>query len=273
MSEQTPTPRPTGPPRPTRRSLLMAGGAVVAGAAGWAAVAEPAHALISRSYLDSSNCKLYYEPTGNATSLQFNETFYNQLSTWKRWTSYNGPSHWDYPAEVYSYGAYVNKPGMHGQGRAFDIAQYNIRTTTGGTIHMSCRYDKWRGTSSEELHRRRYWGLACSLARYFRHVITYYDNSAHHNHIHADNAVYGSPSNSYYNSGSVSQTYILQAACRFVWGKGTAVDGDWGPETSGDSTEVLRRIGRGSGTVASSSGNWTAFCVATFRKAVLTEDY
>lgn len=267
MSEKLPT------PRPTRRDLLRAGGALAAGTIGWAAVGEPAHALTGHSVLDSPGCRLFYEPTGNPTTLQFDDTFYNQLSTWKRWTDYNAPDSWGWPAEVFSYGAYVDKPGTHGQGRAFDLARYHFKNADGGINHLSCRYDQWNGTANAALHRTRYWGLACSLARYFQHVLTYYDNADHHNHIHADNAIYGSPTNAAYNTGSTSQTYILQAACRFVWSLGTAVDGDWGPETSEDSTAVLRRIGQASGTVASSGTNWTAFCAATFRKAVGTEDY
>ncbi|WP_152364582.1 hypothetical protein [Microlunatus speluncae] len=268
MPESTPT------PRRTRRELLLTGGAALAaGTIGWAAGGDTAHALTGHSTLDSPDCKFYYEPTGNPVTLQFNDTFYNQLSTWKRWTSYNVPESWGAPVEVFSYGAYVNKPGMHGQGRAFDLGRYRFRNAEGITKLMSCRYDQWNGTANAELYRTRYWGLACSFARYFQHVLTYYDNADHHNHIHADNAVYGSPTNARYNTGSTSQTYILQAACRFVWAKGTAVDGDWGPETSAHSTEVLRRIGQTSGTVASSGTNWTAFCAATFRKAVGAEAY
>lgn len=111
MPEITPT------PRRTRRELLITGTtALAAGTIGWAAVSETAHALTGHNTLDSSDCKLYYEPTGNPVTLQFNDTFYNQLSTWKRWTSYNVPDSWGSPVEVYSYGAYVNKPGMHGEG-------------------------------------------------------------------------------------------------------------------------------------------------------------
>lgn len=260
-------------PRRTRRDLLRTGGVLAAGAVGWSAASGTAHALTGHSTLDSADCRFYYEPTGNPVTLQFNDTFYNQLCVWKRWTSYNVPDTWGAPVEAYSYGAYVNKPGMHGEGRAFDLARYNFRNSSGGVNHLSCRYDQWRGTANESYLRPRYWGLACSLARYFQHVITYYDNSDHHNHIHADNAVYGSPSNATYKTSSTSQTYIVQAACNFVWGHGTAVDGDWGPETSADSTAVLRRIGQSSGTVASSGANWTAFCAATFRKAMKTEDY
>jgi hypothetical protein len=258
---------------PTRRELLRAGGVLTAGTVGWAAFGDTAHALTGHSYVDSADCKLYYEPTGNPVTLQFNDTFYNQLSTWKRWTSYNVPATWGSPVEVFSYGAYVDKPGMHGEGRAFDLARYRFKNADGITKLLSCRYDQWNGSSNTELYRTRYWGLACSLARYFQHVLTYYDNADHHNHLHADNQLYGSPTNAAYSTGSTSQTYILQAACRYVWAMGTAVDGDWGPETSGDSTAVLRRIGQSSGTVASSSANWTAFCAATFRKAVGTQAY
>lgn len=163
--------------------------------------------------------------------------------------------------------------GCPGAGcRAFDIAKIVYQNSSGTQHTISMRWDQWRNGSNAATYERRYWGTAAALMRRFRHVITYKDNSQHHNHIHVDNAVYSQLSSSYYNTGSVSQTYIVQGACRYVWGHSTAVDGDWGPETQSHSTSVLRRIGRATGTVTNNE-NFRAFCHASFRKAVGTQAY
>jgi hypothetical protein len=267
----------------SRRGLLVAGAAAgAAGAAGLlrpsqAFAAEPADvtaaAMVTRDYLDSTGCALYYEPSGNRSSFTFNDTFYGRLGYWRTYIDSNAPTSWGPPYRIYSYGAYVNKPGMHGEGRAFDIAKIVYRNSSTGTTHtISMRYDIWNGGSNHSLYAKRYWGAAAGLMRRFRHLITYKDNSDHHNHIHVDNAIYSLVDDAYYSTGSVSQTYIVQGACRYVWGHSTAVDGDWGPETESHSTSVLRRIGRSSGNLTSKSNFW-AFCDASFRKAVGTQEY
>lgn len=281
----------------SRRKLLVAGAAGLAGAGlilpGQALAAgpepsmpppgtEPAGlpepgtmtpmAMVTRNYLSSSGCHLYYEPSGSRTSFTFESNFYNQLSGWKEYINDNTPDSWGWASRVYSYGAYVNKPGMHGSGRAFDIGRILYLNSSGTRQWISMRYDVWRDDANADWWKRRYWGTAASLMRYFRHVITYMDNREHWNHIHVDNAIYGNPNDCYFNTGSSSQTYIVQGACRQVWGLSTAVDGDWGPETQSHSTSVLRRIGRGSGTITDKY-NFRAFCTASFRKAVGTQAY
>lgn len=230
------------------------------------------YAMISRNDLGTNNCHFYYEPSGNRTSFSFDQTFYNRLGYWRTFIDQNSGSHWGYPNRIYSYGAYVDKPGYHGSGRAFDIAKVLFATTTGGTIHVSCRYDIWRNQSNFATHAKRYWGLAASLLRRFSYVITYPYNSAHHNHIHVDNAVYSLLDDCSYSTGTSTQTYIVQGACRYVWGHDTDVDGIWGSQTESHSTSVLRRIGQSSGTIRTAS-NFQAFLTATFRKASNRQQY
>jgi hypothetical protein len=281
----------------SRRKLLVAGAAGLAGAglippgrasaagpnpSGLAPATEPAGlpepgtitpmAMISRNYLGSTGCHLHYEPTGNRTSFTFESAFYNQLSAWKENINANTPDSWGWASQVYSYGAYTNKEGMHGLGRAFDIGRILYVNSSGDRQWISMRYDVWRNDAGADWWKRRYWGTAASLMGRFRHVLTYMDNQEHWNHIHVDNAYYGAPENATFSTGSSSQTYIVQGACRQVWGLSTAVDGDWGPETESHSTSVLRRIGRTSGTITNSA-NFRAFCTASFRKAVGTQAY
>ena len=270
----------------SRRKLLVAGAAGLAGAGlilpGRASAAEPVEpdaagavgpmAMITRNYLGSTGCHLAYEPSGDTTSFTFETGFYNQLAAWKEYINDNTPATWGWASTIYSYGAYTNKPGMHGLGRAFDLGRIIYRNSDGQTQLLSMRYDVWRNYSNADWYKKRYWGTAASLMRRFRHVLTYMDNTTHWNHMHVDNDIYGELDDCYYSTGSTSQTYIVQGACRQVWGLSTAVDGQWGSETQSHSTSVLRRIGRTSGTITDNA-NFRAFCTASFRKAVGTQAY
>jgi hypothetical protein len=276
------TPENSGPGLSRRRLLLAgaagAGGLILPGRA-LAVPVEPADAgavgpmaMITRNYLGSTGCHLAYEPTGNTTSFTFESGFYNQLAAWKEYINDNTPDSWGWAEFVYSYGAYTDKPGMHGLGRAFDIGRIVYRNSSGSTQLISMRYDVWRNYSNADWYKRRYWGTAAGLMRRFRHVLTYMDNTTHWNHMHVDNDIYGELGDCYYSTGSSSQTYIVQGACRQVWGLSTSVDGSWGDQTQSHSTSVLRRIGRPSGTITNAA-NFQAFCTASFRKAVGTQTY
>jgi hypothetical protein len=270
----------------SRRKLVVAGAAGLAGAGlilpGRASATEPVEpddagavgpmAMITRNYLGSTGCHLAYEPTGNGSSFTFETGFYNQLAAWKEYINDNTPAAWGWASTIYSYGAYTNKPGMHGAGRAFDLGRIIYRNSDGQTQLISMRYDVWRNYSNADWYKRRYWGTAASLMRRFRHVLTYMDNTTHWTHMHVDPHLYGELDDCYYSTGSTSQPYIVQGACRQVWGLSTAVDGQWGSETQSHSTSILRRIGRPTGTITDNA-NFRAFCTASFRKAVGTQSY
>ncbi|GAA1696610.1 hypothetical protein GCM10009745_48350 [Kribbella yunnanensis] len=258
-----------------RRLLKIAGAAGLGGAAGLIlpgqATAATA-ALVSRNYLGVTSCDLYYEPDGKARSFSFESNFYNQLSSWRSYLDSNAPTSWGAPTRVYSYGAYTDKPGMHGAGRAFDIGRIMFENSSGTRQWVSMRYDVWRGYANADYWKRRYWGTAAGLMRRFRHVLTYMDNREHWNHMHVDNDLYGELGDCKFTTSSSSQTYIVQAACHHAWGISTVVDGDWGPKTQANSTAVLRRIGRPSGTITDKA-NFQAFCTASYRKALGTQAY
>ncbi|HEX6681503.1 MAG TPA: hypothetical protein VF062_01820 [Candidatus Limnocylindrales bacterium] len=204
---------------------------------------------------------LYYEPTRARATFTFDQTFYDQLVAWRNQLGTLVPDSWGGPpTRIYSYGAYVNKPGMHGLGRGFDLASVNFTGTDGDFIKgFDCRYDQWRDGSAVTLWRRRYWTLSASLHHRFKHVLTYVFNAEHHNHIHVDNDGYGSNNSASFSTGSSAQVQHVQAVCRYLWGYSTTIDGSWGSQTQSHSTAVLRRIGYDSGTITSDSLNWRAF--------------
>ena len=192
----------------SRRKLLVAGAAGLAGAGlilpGRASAAEPVEpdaagavgpmAMITRNYLGSTGCHLAYEPSGDTTSFTFETGFYNQLAAWKEYINDNTPATWGWASTIYSYGAYTNKPGMHGLGRAFDLGRIIYRNSDGQTQLLSMRYDVWRNYSNADWYKKRYWGTAASLMRRFRHVLTYMDNTTHWNHARRPSTSLVSPS-------------------------------------------------------------------------------
>lgn len=216
-------------------------------------------ALVTQS--EVNNEPTYYEVNGARTSFRYEPGFYSRMEAWhQRWRAWT-PYHWTAPHRIYCYGVYVNKPGMHGEGRAFDLARLQItnRNTGGMFLGFNGRYDQWSGWGGEALttERIRYWGTLASLHYHFRHVISYLDDSVHHNHVHIDNAISGG-GDSTFNTSSRTQTLFVQATCRYIWGYGTGIDGEFGPETRGHSSEVLRRLGS-DGDITSQS-RWLTFC-------------
>lgn len=240
-------------------SLAGAGlGAAALGASGLV-TAPPAAALTLASHSEIWGQQTYYEIGGAATSFSYDPAFYTQLETWLAFWYTHTPTTWVIPLRVYSYGAYVNKPGAHGLGRAFDLSQ--LRVTSGGSVARTFwgRYDLWQSTTGGELSfwRRNYWGTSASLHYHFRNVLTYPYNADHHNHIHIDNLVSGSGLSTF-DTTSKAQVQHVQACCTYIWGYATAIDGAWGPQTSGNASRVLARVGS-SGSLTSSTANWRTF--------------
>jgi hypothetical protein len=171
---------------------------------------------------------------------------------------------------VWSYGAYVNRNdgcvSYHNFGRAFDLSRIYATNPANGSLNkvFNGRFDQWSGTSGAALTavRKQYWATSASLHYHFKHVLTYLFNSAHNNHIHADNSVSGG-GNSTFSTGASAQVQHVQACVTYIWGRPVTLDGIWGPQTSGAAGAVLSRIGR-SGSLTTQS-NWLEFNRATLR--------
>lgn len=218
----------------------------------------------------------YYEVSGAKTSFKYNSTFYSKLETWLAFWYANTPTTWRWPAQIWSYGAYVNKNdgcvSMHNFGRAFDISRLYIGINDTPTKVFNARYDQWRTLTGSALTttRKQYWATCASINYHFKYVLHYFYNSQHWNHIHMDNEASGS-GNSTFTTGSSSQVYHVQACCTYIWGYPIAIDGIWGPQTSGAVSKVLTRIGR-SGSLTTQS-NWLEFNRTTMRFGTGTQSY
>lgn len=267
----------------SRRVFLRRSGIVVAGIAAGAgsqlvlpAGHAAAHGTIE-SYPGVWGQRTVYEVTGNLASFGYRPSFHDRMSSWLEFWYNNTPFNFLKPIRVWTYGVHTDSrvSEAHNNGRGFDLSRI-YATGTDGDLHRRffARHDLWKDDPADQLAntRRHYWATSASIHHHFQHVLTYLYNAAHDNHIHIDNLVSGS-GNSTFHTDSRAQVQHVQACCRYIWGKSTTIDGVWGPQTRDHSTDVLRRIGRESGTIASSQANWLAFNRASCRKGYGVESY
>lgn len=262
----------------SRRGLLTgvgaAAGALAVGASSplWTpAESAEAHGSLSRyCYVDGA--RTYYEVNGAATCFYYNPTFKSRCDSVIDLWDNNTSSAYVRPWRVWSFGVHADRgSAAHDYGRGFDFTRIYVTLSGSLALRFYARYDRWNGTSSAPTYRRWYWGTAAACHYRLRHVLTYYYNSAHHNHIHMDNLVSGS-GNSTFSTSSETQVQSVQAMCRWIWGKSTDIDGIWGPQTRQHSHEVLVRIGVG-GYLTDSQSKWLSFNRATTRKAYGVQAY
>lgn len=130
---------------------------------------------------------------------------------------------------ITSAGAWVPRPGKHGQGRAFDL---DAVFWAGGRELVTLR-DGWQARD-----RQLYLGVEALLRRHFGIVLDYNYNAAHRDHFHLDD---GAPIQ--FRTGSRSTVLFVQAALVELWDARLDVDGLWGPLTGGAVKRALAAAG------------------------------
>ena len=125
---------------------------------------------------------------------------------------------------ITSAGAYVNKMGYHGKGRAFDL----------DAIFW---HDRTFITRDYPLQKEFYLGVEAVLRKHFGTVLNYLYNSAHRDHFHVDD---GTEVKFY--SASKSRVLFVQAAIVHVFDIPIAIDRDWGNETEGAIDQTFERL-------------------------------
>ena len=114
---------------------------------------------------------------------------------------------------ITSAGAYHEKPGFHGKGRAFDL---------------DALFWPGRTLVTRDDHNDLYLGVEAVIRRHFGTVLDYLYNAAHRDHYHFDDG-----SRVGFRSSSRSMVLYAQAALNAFEGAGLAIDGIWGPLTRG----------------------------------------
>ena len=159
--------------------------------------------------------------------------FYDRLVAWVRDLRALADAHGGLQGmqRIVSAGAYVNKPGQHGLGQAFDLDE--VRWAN-GTISPYRRHH----ASPDRAVARRYLALDAVSRRHFRWVLDAGYNAAHADHLHLDFGG-GAPR---CDSASRSDTAFVQMACNAHMGARLRVDGLWGRATQAAFDESRRRL-------------------------------
>jgi len=128
------------------------------------------------------------------------------------------------PQVITSAGAYVNKSGYHGLGRAFDLDGIFWK-------------DKIFIANNYPADSHFYLGVEAVLRKHFGTVLNYNYNVAHHDHLHIDEGgVIG------FNSASRSATLFVQDALSKLLDIPTAVDGVYGSQTERNIKQGLEQL-------------------------------
>lgn len=158
------------------------------------------------------------------TKFYFNKDFFLKLETC--FFSLINLHPWGKPQGIISAGAYVDKPGEHGKGRAFDLD--GIVWTEG----------KWSAVVGENPIEQ-YLGIQAFFMRNYGVVLGYQYNAAHRDHIHVDSSL---PLG--FRSNSLSIILFIQDALNVFWEAGLKKDGVWGPRTAEKFNSVITISGK-----------------------------
>jgi hypothetical protein len=151
------------------------------------------------------------------------------------------------PDLILSAGAWVEKPGYHGNGEAFDL----------DAIHWD---DKKFVCDEFPSDSRFYLGVDAVLRKHIPTVLNYYYNDLHHDHLHVDMG------GEMGFTRARSEVLFLQAALTHVLGIPVGrIDGDWGPNTAGGTERALTELGIG-GSI-NDEAVWMEFLTAVSRRA------
>lgn len=155
----------------------------------------------------------YGTPGKGPRTQRIEYTTLSQLNGWMGFLRAHTESHFGPVRAIVSAGAYVDKPGAHGKGRAYDIDSIWWKDT-----HLVAN------TYPE--NKMFYLGVEASLSIFFRTVLGYLYNRAHRDHWHVDS----SPTDKFLPQ-SRSKTLFVQAAATHVWDWPLEIDGICGPKT------------------------------------------
>ncbi len=128
------------------------------------------------------------------------------------------------PNAITCAGIQVNKPGQHGQGRAFDLDAIFWEDYT--LITRNFHQDKIL-----------YLGIESYLRKHFGIVLNYFYNNDHKDHWHVDNS-HRLP----FNTNSRSKVLYLQLTLNYIYDIPILIDGFWGPQTAGAVAEVFHLL-------------------------------
>ena len=146
--------------------------------------------------------------------------FENKLDNFSRDLARAAPGWYGDLRWIATAGAYVNKPGYHGMGRAFDLDIVRWDGT-------ACRPLSWHHQSRSLARRRRYIAVDALARRWFKYVLDAWYNADHRDHIHLDDG----GGALIFNRGYRSDTVFIQRTANEMMNANLVIDGLYGPLT------------------------------------------
>ena len=146
---------------------------------------------------------------------------------------------------IISAGAYFDKPGQHGNGKAFDLD--GIFWEREKLIAIEYPEKPILYISVESI-----------LRKYFGTILSYNYNLAHRDHFHLDTG-----SRVGFNQMSKSRVEYLQGAITWIYGYPILIDGIWGPQTKGALEKTLQELDISN---IEDTNNWVKFLDITAKK-------
>jgi hypothetical protein len=154
--------------------------------------------------------------------------------------------HFGAAERILSAGAWVDKPGQHGLGRAFDL----------DAIH-------WRRVRfvalEQPVHKQLYLAVQALCNKHCGIVLGYDYNPAHHDHLHVDTG----RDVRFREANSVVS--FLQQALNALYGHTLSVDGEFGPNTERALNDTLATLGIAG---VSAVADWKRFLDAVCTEAI-----
>lgn len=157
------------------------------------------------------------------------------------------------PSKIFTAGAWTDKPGMHGAGRAFDLDGFE----------WSNRKFIVLEDGQKNGDRKFYFGIEAVLRKHFGIVLDYLYNSDHYDHFHLDDG-----KSIDFDTSARSKVLFLQGALVFVFGfsvGSTGIDGQWGDQTKNAVNQALSKLGI-SGSIFNQN-TWVQFLTLTAKEA------
>jgi hypothetical protein len=134
---------------------------------------------------------------------------------------------------ITSAGAFVNKPGAHGKGRAFDHDAWTFK-------NVDIRPLRKDHAAASRALRQRYWALAAIIRSRSAFVLHGEYNAAHQDHIHQDEIAAARA----FTTGSEASVKLAQAICKHIYGDAAlAIDGAFGPKSKASVHKAMTKVG------------------------------
>jgi hypothetical protein len=178
-----------------------------------------------------------HRTTANQAFL-FDPTFHTMCDSWTSYYNTMSLRHFSSTARIAWFGTagvYVNKPGNHGTGNAFDLTA--VYFSNGG--YIDCLYS-YQGVVA---HRRWYIGLAWTARRFFPELGIVGSDASHANHVHLGRFKNGS--SSVLLTRGPWDTWLVQRTCQVLMQVNIAIDGQWGTQTENFYRTLMSRLGLG----------------------------